>query len=216
VSEHYPECDLGRPCTHNVAHDEDKIDYGNRTKIYCVHCGGECVCDRLRQAEQRLLGEALILATPEFTTEIITVTGYDYRDEEGDTRGAHGFHFRFILRGPLGGITWDLNTSWVEHPIDDQTWSIYAKRKPNRRSSPGFDVTNYAHQPTGGPVASHSPFEREGRNGPYDCDVIGGQCYGDTGYLIGNDVFRELVRGGEDAVFTLLREIHDDWLGVDE
>jgi hypothetical protein len=160
------------------------------------------------------------MSTDDFTTEIRADAGFDYRDDRSDDRGARGLDLRFILHGPKGSITWVLLTGWMERPIDEPGWTTNSGHPPRRADRPGVDRTRaaYSWSPTAGPVSSHAPVKaRDYWSGPFDCDVIGGSCYGDSGYMIGDDAFRALVTGGSDALFAFLRECYDDWIeGSDE
>jgi len=150
-----------------------------------------------------------------FTTEIRAVAGYDHRDDIKDRRGCAGLSLIFVLRGPLGAITWELMTGLMRRPIADPGWSIYANRVPKRSGHPGWDdVGHDSPHPTVGPIASHCHEARHDYwAGPYPCDVLGGQCYGDVGYMVGDQAMEALLTGGQDAVFGVLREFHDEWLG---
>lgn len=145
--------------------------------------------------------------------EIQAIAGYDYRDDRNDKRGCHGLGFRFILRGPLGAVTWVLNTGLMANAVDDFGWSIYSGRPPRRSGKPGTDRTGSGLTwPTAGPIASHSPVQRRDYWTQGDCDLWDGPCWGDIGYMVGDDALVALATGGSDGVFDFLQTIHDEWL----
>ena len=150
-----------------------------------------------------------------FTHEIQAEAGYDYRDEVEDQRGCHGLSFRFIFRGPLGAITWHLMTGLMMRPVDDLNWDgVHSKVPPNRAEKPGFDRTKFGYPSmTAGAIASHSHKQlMDWWAGPYPCDVLGGECYGNSGYMVGDQALDALLKSGSDGVFTYLRTVYDEWL----
>lgn len=155
------------------------------------------------------------MTRPKFTHEIRADAGYDFRDDVTDQRGCHGLSFRFILRGPLGAISWELMTGLMERPVSDPGWTIFSDRAPRRSDRPGWDRTgNDSPHPTAGAIASHCHEKRGDWSGPYPCDVLGGECYADVGYMVGDQALDALLKGGSDGVFAYLREIHDEWLAA--
>ena len=155
------------------------------------------------------------MTRPKFTHEIVADAGYDFRDDVTDQRGCHGLSFRFILVGPLGAITWVLMTGLMERPVDDLGWGgVYSKVPPKRAKRPGFDRTQFGFPSmTAGAIGSHCHEQRvDWWAGPYPCDVLGGECYGDTGFLIGDQALARLLKEGSEGVFTFLREIYEEWL----
>lgn len=150
------------------------------------------------------------MALNDFTTEIRVHPGYDYRDDPSGTRGAHNLSLDFILRGPEGAINWTLNTGWLHRPL---AGAMVRGRTPDRRDKPGADARLYDLYPSAGGVSSHLHDKREEYMlGPNPCNIIGGSCYGDTGYTIGDEVLEAMFVGGHEAVWTKLREIYTAWI----
>jgi hypothetical protein len=146
-----------------------------------------------------------------FTRQIRIRDGYDYRDDPKEQRGAHGMEIQFILRGPLGAITTAIGTGWMARPLRG---SYNRGMGPqNRYDRPGVDGRLSDHFPTSQGIGSHCLEQRrEYWFGPQDCDVIGGQCYGDHGYMVGDTFLAKLLGEGQEVAWAFLEELHNDWL----
>lgn len=148
----------------------------------------------------------------DFTREIRALPSYDYRDDRADQRGCCGVRLFFILQGPEGVITWELLTGLMHRPIaeSDQSWSIFSGRAPRRATRPGADKGK--DHWTAGPVHSHVPSKtQEHLRGPEKCDFLG-ECFGDSGYLVGDGVLEALTLGGSDGAFEHLEGIYRAWV----
>lgn len=147
------------------------------------------------------------------TREIRFRKGYDHRDDPSGKRGAHGVEAHFILCGPLGVIQAVISTGWMFNPL---AGPFVPGGPQRRRRGVGVDARLWDSYPTGSYVTSHVAQPPEGKDwfrGPDACDLLPeGACYGDTGYLCGDEFLTRLVRDGEDAAWEYLQEIHDDWL----
>ena len=58
MTEHLPECRLSEPC------DIDITEHGFcsmqvEEQFFCIHCMGDCICERLRTCEARVLRRVL-------------------------------------------------------------------------------------------------------------------------------------------------------------
>jgi hypothetical protein len=147
----------------------------------------------------------------DFETRIEFLPGYDYRTGApvvDPNRGAHGMEIRFSLIGPLGAISWKLQTGWMERPLVGHLHPY-----SGRRDKPGIDGALLEYSPSAGAVSSHVHEQREDYwLGPNECDVIGGECYGDTGYTIGDRVLIALMKDGHAGVWRELEDIYNAWL----
>lgn len=147
----------------------------------------------------------------DFETRIEFVPGYDYREGapvEDRNKGAHGMEIRFILVGPLGGISWTVKTGWMQKPLIG-----HLNPYQGRRDKPGIDGGLWQYSPSAGAVSSHVAEQREDYwIGPQPCDVIGGECYGYTGYTIGDRVLDGLMKDGHAGVWREMEVIYDAWL----
>ena len=144
----------------------------------------------------------------EFQREIRVYDGYDRRDEG---KGAHGMELHFVLHGPLGAIDAGINTGWVARPL--VAGFVRGGVAQRRRDEPGVDARLVYDYPTGSSITSHCAEKREDWwFGPDECDIVGGPCYGDTGYLVADTFLRRLLGDGREAAWEFLRELHDSWL----
>lgn len=156
----------------------------------------------------------------EFTHDIMARASYDHRETEDGpaSRGADNMVLSFILRGPLGAISFDLGTGWMAHPLTRPfDWS---RPKPWKRSdSPGrdYDIDQHFHDPQTRGCYSHSPTkDRDYWTGPGECNILGGPCYGDGGYMASDKVFAAMVEEGSDGLWREMRQLYDSWLGPEK
>lgn len=140
------------------------------------------------------------------------LASYDYRDDPNDTRGAHGTDIMLVTKGPAGAITCRISTGWVARPL--ARGYLRGADRQQRNHKPGVDAALADCYPTGAGIASHSATQdRDYWSGPGPCDVLGGFCYGDTGFLVSDDILLALVEGGDEAAFAKLDEFYAEWLG---
>lgn len=146
----------------------------------------------------------------EFTTKVRIFPGYDYRDEPNDQRGAHNLSMQFELVGPLGAISWTLNTGWMKNPLKG---ALAPGGPQDRADKPGADFRLREYSPSAGGVYSHSHAKAaDWWLGPNECDILGGQCYGNSGYLVGDTVLAAMFDDGHEGVWRELRVLYDAWL----
>jgi hypothetical protein len=141
--------------------------------------------------------------------------GYDYRDEPHDDRGAHGLDLMLITKGPLGAITCRISTGWMLRPL---VLGMVRGDPQKRRKKPGVDGRTADLWPSGSGVTSHSlTKERDYWSEIGPCDVLGVEaCWGDTGYVVADEVLWSLIFGGDEAAFAKLDEFYTSWLGPEE
>jgi hypothetical protein len=67
MTEHLPECRLGEPCDIDIA-EHGFCSMQVEEQFFCIHCMGECICERLRCCEQRTIAAAAqrVAALPEY------------------------------------------------------------------------------------------------------------------------------------------------------
>ena len=154
----------------------------------------------------------------DFSHDIIVQPSYDYREsEEGpSSRGAHGTVLCFVLKGPLGAISFDLGTGWMAHPLTE-SFSWHRSKPWPRSDDPGmdyaFDSSRIGYPMTQG-CYSHSPTkDRDYWTGPGDCNILGSQCYGDGGYIVADKVFKAMVEEGSEGLWREMHDLYDAWLG---
>ena len=152
----------------------------------------------------------------EFTREVKFYPSYDYRDDPDDQRGCGGATFSFILRGPLGAISADVNTYWMLRPHIGTTPALYAPKPLQRGTKPGIDLSIRDQSPTGRMISSHcaQPLV-DWWIGLQDCPILGTPCYGNTGYLVADEFVEALVGGGDEAAWKYLHECYTAWLIAD-
>lgn len=164
------------------------------------------------------------MSAADFTTRINIKPSFDHRfDSEKWQRGCGSMTIEFALVGPLGAVTSWIDTGWMFEPLTEiptgyggvprGPWS-----NPVRASGKvGPDVLSRGwERPMAGPISCHAatpPKGKEWFTAVDGCEFFNGAaCYGDTGYLVGDTFLARLGEGGDEAGFTYLREIHDDWL----
>jgi hypothetical protein len=135
--------------------------------------------------------------------------GYDRRDEIDGKHGAHNMVISFVLIGPNGAVSWDLNTGWMKRPL---VGGYVPGQVQARRDKPGADARLWDYSPSAGAVASHT----HERINDYDiggskCPYIGGNCYCNVIYLVGDDVLAALFESGHKGVWKVLKRIYREW-----
>jgi hypothetical protein len=163
----------------------------------------------------------------EFTTSINVRPSFDHRfDPEKWQRGCGSMHLEFTLGGPLGFITASVNTGWMANPLTgrpigySQGWSGPWTGAQRAMGKVGPDIISRAwERPLAGPIACHAEKPPEGKEwfqSAKGCTFFeSGICWGDQGYLVGDEFLLRLATGGSEAGFEFLGEIHDDWLAAE-
>lgn len=158
-----------------------------------------------------------------FNRRITIAPSFDHRfDPEKWRQGCGSMKLEFVLTGPLGAITASILTDWMYEPIVEipaeygRGWTGPWTNPVRARGKVGPDATNRRGDPMAGPISCHAAAPPQGKEwftAAEGCTLIkGGVCYGDTGYIVGDEFFLRLAQGGDQAGFAFLREIHDDWL----
>lgn len=117
-------------------------------------------------------------------------------DERKVGNGIGSLVLAFWLRGPGGAVKWKLHTG------------CYLRRTQTEWLD---RFRGSANKPTAGMVDWHSPVPMKENDEPrYDCRLLGpgNACYGDGGYLLGDEAYEALVTGGEAALWLFLREMY--------
>ncbi len=119
-------------------------------------------------------------------------------DSRGEGAGIGGLALLFWLRGPLGAVSWELLTGCFL-PETQTKWIDRSCLNGNK--------------PSAGAVDWHSPVPLyDGQEPRLDCLLLGPgvPCYGDSGYLLGDEAYKALAGGAEAALWLFLREKYDD------
>ena len=58
MTEHLPECRLGEPCDIDIS-EHGFCSMQVEEQFICIHCMGECICERLRACEERATAAAV-------------------------------------------------------------------------------------------------------------------------------------------------------------
>lgn len=117
-------------------------------------------------------------------------------DEREKGNGIGSLALWFWLRGPAGGVTWELMPG-----------CFLARTQTEWLDTFGWSTNN----PTAGAVEWHSPAPMKQHDVPrYDCQLLGPgkPCYSDTGYTIGDRAYDALVTGGEAALWLFLEKMY--------
>jgi len=127
--------------------------------------------------------------------QIIQITPAFERGTEG---GRGSAHIWFCLRGPNGAVTFMVLTDWYL----PETKEIFEKNGWEFSHSSGGAVSTHATWP-------YEPWQKDTRN--ESCEWLdGAPCYGDIGFLIGDDFFAALVEGGTDALWDKMQKWYDE------
>lgn len=125
-------------------------------------------------------------------------------DSRGEGAGIGSLGLTFWLRGPSGAVAWELLTGCFL-PETQTQWIDRSCLNGNK--------------PSAGAVDWYSPVPLfAGQEPRLDCLLLGPgvPCYGDSGYLIGDEAYAALVTGGEMALWLFLREKYDDKFAEEE
>lgn len=128
-----------------------------------------------------------------YERRIITKAAFEQRhDDPNRDYGIGGVSITFALIGKGRAVDWDLMTDcFLPH--------TEKRLKKETRSWLG---------PTAGGVGFHyGKSQYDGMAQSDECNLIGGPCFYDTGFLIGDEVYRAFACGGIDGVFGKLREL---------
>lgn len=107
----------------------------------------------------------------------------------------------FALVGSEGAVSFHLSSGWYLPHVRER-----------------FKREGHRGDPCAGPVVWHHPTQREDYfAGPDECELLpGGKCWGDAGYLLGNDAYDALCEGGEDGLWVFLRRMYDQGFAPSE
>lgn len=113
------------------------------------------------------------------------------------SHGQHGMDLCFGLRRNRHGLLFTIFTNWgvdweSPHVGDEKLEPLFCLPQPAQ-------MTFHSSKPM------YEGQELSGGN----CIITGGDCYADSGYLIGEPTFKVFVREGEDAMFKRMEEIFE-------
>lgn len=138
-----------------------------------------------------------------FRTEInVNKPAHEQRhDDPSKDYGIGCAHMVFRLIGPKGAIEFDVFTGWyLAHVAERLRREPVGHYKGARHALEGHAGATYFHQ--------HTPMWDDQE--PEDCKLLGGPCYCDVGYTIGDDLWEGLVTGGEPGLWKRMKALHDD------
>lgn len=120
-------------------------------------------------------------------------------DDRHGQAGIGSLRLTFWLRGPGGAVSWETSTGCYLSETQTE-WLDKLGWNTNKPSAGAVDW----HSPSPLPYASEPRL---------DCLLLGPgiPCYGDSGYLLGNQAYEALVTGGEPALWAFLKEMYDHW-----
>lgn len=152
--------------------------------------------DGLKEAPRGPQPHRTTIELPEWEGYQRTITtrgAYDQRDSNPSRDyGISGVTITFALIGKDRALDWDLLTDCFLPHTNKRLRKV-------GRSHGG---------PTAGGVGFHYSEEQyEGMMSSETCTLLDGRCFYDTGFLIGDEVYRAWAYGGIDGVFGKLREI---------
>lgn len=120
-------------------------------------------------------------------------------DDPARDYGIGSVELQFALIGPAGAITVGVSTGWYLPHVEERLLREHDH-------TPFMGRRSCAFQGAGTAVCIHAPSPRKDYfMGPDDCHLLpGGQCWGDIGFLAGDEAYAVLVEGGEDALWEFL------------
>jgi hypothetical protein len=138
----------------------------------------------------------------------VTPATHRVHDDPVKHYGVTSCEMVFVLRGPLGAISYEVLTGWML----PETWAWWEKR----RHTPGDAM--YGHprpdsKPVGGGLFLHAATfssEHDHRIVHEQCEWVAGPCWTEViSYLRGNALMARLIAKGDRAVWAELRTLYD-------
>jgi hypothetical protein len=143
----------------------------------------------------------------DFKTAIAVVhPAYEQRhDNPAQNYGIGSVNLAFRLIGPQGAIEFQVMTGWYLPHVAERL------RRETRHEHSRCSLEGHP-----GPTYFHTPEPQYASQDAYDdCALLGGRCYCDVGYTIGDELWAALVRAGEPGLWKVMKELHDN-LGGNE
>lgn len=118
------------------------------------------------------------------------------------SKGIGGVRIIFTLAEDGRGVQWELLTDW-ELPDEDFALAAPECTHPAHQQGP-------PQKPGGasaGAIIWHWPrplFDHAPKPQSTDCDITGGRCWSDVGYMVGDQAFDALRRGGDEELWFFL------------
>ncbi len=138
---------------------------------------------------------------------------YDLRDHPRNY-GISAMKLWFAVKGPKGGVSVSLSTSWYLPSSQQSSYELYSKVYP-------FDPLEQFMAPQWWDVSQHHKEKQYDWQTPScNCELTGGDCYSDGTSLWGREAWLPgFLHGGSDWLFARLedyyREIFEDGPPVD-
>lgn len=115
---------------------------------------------------------------------------------------------RFALIGPGAAVSWEVFSGWYLPHVAQRLRKETAHERYGHGDRSWMRCSLEGH---GGAMCTHSPtqiFEHDPKGDK--CDLLpGGRCFGDIGFLIGDDLFDVLVAGGDEALWKRMATIYE-------
>jgi hypothetical protein len=139
----------------------------------------------------------------EFEKRIEWTPAYDKRNvDPRKNYGVHGMNLRFILIGSQGAVQWVLYTNWNLPHVTKESMSY---PEPVIGGDP-----HWRERPMPVHLGYHSLSQHYEGQDKLDCDVLAqGYCYYGGSSLNSEPVFEKFLAGGEEAVWTELKEYYE-------
>ncbi len=138
-----------------------------------------------------------------FERRIRFTPAFDRRNPDPSKNyGIHGMEMRFVLIGPKGATQFVIYTGWMLRAVQEELDNrpVYRDRPHSMCHPQPADLGYHAYVPQYDgqqPIGDH-------------CNLLGGSCYYDGSGLAAQDLYWRFVAEGEEAVWSTLRERHNE------
>lgn len=134
---------------------------------------------------------------------------YDLRPTEPHhaNYGIHNMELHFRVKGPKGGVSCTMNTSWYQQQNQQSSYKMFSKGYP-------FDPCKEMMQPKMVMLdAHHKESQYEWQSPIANCDLTDGECYCDgTNLWFGEAWMEGFLSGGTDWLWPRLEQLYYHWL----
>lgn len=141
--------------------------------------------------------------------------GYNYLHETGpQRRGQCGMRLRFLLIGPEGASQFLMNTMWT--PLGEVDAGDREPCHVDYWQHDKFGSYGLVRPPSGWDLGYHWTTPQYDGQDSMECDLLpDGQCFYDGSGLAADDVLRDFIAEGEDAVWRWLEKRYQWCLDTD-